>query len=521
LIGNYDTKELIKINDSVNNVFYYVSNVQDGALTIIDGSCNSIVNTVFVGIRPFKLAVLANNKICVACERSNSISIVDCLSYKVSEIAIPNDGNIEIDKLNNKIFVSNTSEILVYDIVTEKIIATMIGFLSITAIKLCKGSSRLYVLDKLLSEFRIYSTVNYKQIYGINNIGINPGYFLISEDDKTAYVSMENNEDTIIILDVSKKKIRPLKLPKGSLISGMAIKGNILYAANKGLNRIELINVETCYAYGFIETSRAMPNRIFITEDETKLLVVNRNNGGKGSLDIIDTSTNNLIGKVIMDSQNSQPFDVVSVSVQLHELSDIPLAITDLKADKEPIIIITKRVFACHRDNMDFPNISINLAEDINLLCSFEKIIFQDGAIVNGSLSRKDIDDMPGFSRIQFLIRITYTVYYLENSENICIFQGFLEKEQNIILAIPRDRDVNEFELRFKCKTKLINTSSLVGNVIKFRAMAFWEIKIIGEDEIILENAEKIIDTVEEQYETFLGCSGSIFPEGTVIPYLD
>ena len=51
--------------------------------------------------------------------------------------------------------------------------------------------------------------------------------------------------------------------------------------------------------------------------------------------------------------------------------------------------------------------------------------------------------------------------------------------------------------------------------------MAFWEIKIIGEDEIILENAEKIIDTVEEQYETFLGCSGSIFPEGTVIPYLD
>lgn len=510
---------MIKINDCNKKLFYYVSNVKAGTLTIIDGSCNSIIKNIFVGKRPFKLAVMDKNKICVACDRSNSISVVDCLSFNASKIYVPNDGNIEIDRLNKKIFISNTSEINVYDIMAEKIISNIIGFLSITSLKLSHDSSKLYVLDKLLSELRIYSTVNSKLIYSFKNLGINPGYFLIAEDNKTVYISMENNGENInhhdiLKLDVYKNKLEPLDLPKGSIIAGMLIKGSILYAANKGLNRIELINIDTYKAYGFILTSMPQPNRICITDDETKLLVTNRNNGGAGSIDIIDSATNHLMSRVLMDSEDSQPFDVVSISIDLPEIDNIPTAITDLMYTKEPLTIITKKVFACYRENIYFSNISISLSKHKYSSYIIEKIKFEKGVIVNGSEVRTDIAEMPGFSRIQFLLRITYTIYYLENSENDFSLRGFLEKNQDIIVTIPKERDVKEFELKLKSTTKLINTPSLVDNVVGFKVRTSLEVKIIGEDEISLE-------PIEEHYETFLGFSGSIFPEGTVLPYLD
>lgn len=502
-----------------------MSNVKAGLLTIIDGSCNSIVKNIFVGIRPFKIAVMDNNKICVACDRSNSISVVDCLSNEVSRICIPNDGNIEIDKLNQKMFISNTSEIIVYDIVAGKIVSNIIGCLSITSFKLSRDGKKLYVLDKLLSEFRIYSTVNFKLIYSIKNLGTNPGYFLISKDDKTAYVSIANNGQDInhydiLKLDIYKKKLTLLSLPKGSIIAGMLLKGSILYAANKGLNRIELINIDTYKAYGFILTSMPQPNRICITDDETKLLVTNRNDGGRGSLDIIDTTTNHLITRVLMDSHNSQPYDVVSVLMSVREISSIPVAITDLKSPKG-LLIITKKVFSCYRENIDFPNIVINLSENNNLSYNLEKIEFKNGVIVKGSETKTTIVEMPGFSRIQFTLRITYIIYYLDHDGNGYDFQGFLEKNVDIIVAIPKERDVNEFELMLKNTTKLIRTPSLIDNVVRFAVTTSLEIKIIGEDEISIPTFEEKLESIEEHFETFLGFSGSIFPEGTAFPYFN
>ena len=74
----------------------------------------------------------------------------------------------------------------------------------------------LYVLDILLKELRIYSTDSYNLINSFENLGINPSYLLISKDDKTAYISMENN---ILKIDIDSKIYTNLILPEGSLIS--------------------------------------------------------------------------------------------------------------------------------------------------------------------------------------------------------------------------------------------------------------------------------------------------------------
>ena len=303
---------MIKIDESIRKSFYIVSNIKTATLTIIDGLCNTILKEIKVSERPYNLAVMDNNTVAVACDISNTIALVNCISGETKQRSIPNNGNFQIDRINKKIYVSNTSEVNIYDINLETLLGRICGFSAIIDLKVNKDGSKLYILDILTKKLRIYSTDTYKLICSFENIGVNPSYLLISEDDKTAYISTTNK---ILRIDIDSRNIIGISLPKGSLIGGMILKDHNLYASNMGLNRIEIINTHTNIAYDFILTSSPVPTRLFITDDNTKLLVTNRNHGNYGSVDIIDLKSNALSGLILMDTLNSEPYDVISLSI--------------------------------------------------------------------------------------------------------------------------------------------------------------------------------------------------------------
>ena len=248
--------------------FYFVSNISTGTVTVIDSLCNTILKEITVGKRPFKLALKDTNTIVVACDFENTISFLNCTSGQITEHRIPNDGNLQIDMINKKIYISNTSEVIIYDINAEKLLGSIKGFSAIIDFRLNKEGSKLYVLDTLLKELRIYATDAYELISVFDHLDINPTYILISNDDKTVYISMQKY---ILKIDIDSREITNISLPKGSFIAAMIINDNILYASNMGLNRIELINTDTDKVYNFILTSKPEPTRLFITDDYTKL----------------------------------------------------------------------------------------------------------------------------------------------------------------------------------------------------------------------------------------------------------
>ena len=317
--------------------FYFVSNIKTGTLTIIDGLCNTILKEITVGKRPNKLVVKDNNTIGIACDVSNTISFVNCKSCEIKEYFISNNGNLLIDKTNQKVYVSDTSEVTIYDVNLDKIINRIRGFSAIIDIRLNSEGTKLYVLDTLLKELRIYSTDTYTLINSIENVGVNPICLLISKDDKTAYVSTKID---ILKIDIDSNLITKLILPKGSLINGMILKGNTLFASNTGLNRIELIDIHTNKSYNYIITSRAEPTGLFITDDNTKLLITNRSCDDYGGIDIIDLKSNCLISSIIMNTINSQPYDIISVNLPF--TYDQPVAITNLNPDSKQITILAK-----------------------------------------------------------------------------------------------------------------------------------------------------------------------------------
>lgn len=503
---------MIKIDDLIRKSFYFVSNIKTETLTIIDGLCNTILKEIPVGKRPFKLEVKDKNTIAVACDMSNTISLVNCISGEVKKNLIPNNGNLQIDTMNKKIYVSNTSEVDIYDINLEKLLGHIKGFSAISDLKLNKERSKLYVLDILLKELRIYSTDSYKLITSFKNLGINPTYLLLSKDDKTAYISMQHN---ILKIDIDLKIYTNLILPRGSLIAGMILKDNTLYAANQGLNRIELINIHTYKVYNFIPTSKPEPTRLFITDDGTKLLVANRSHESYGGIDIIDTKSNSLIGSILMNTLNSQPYDVISLSLPYTYVP--PVAITNLQSGNQRITIIAKKVFALYNENFNFPIININLPKDLNSSYIFEKIKFEPGIIVEHSEFRSRLSTESGFSGIKFIVRVNYIIDYRENNINKAT-NGFFEKPIDTFVDIPKERELKEFKLNIKTTTKLTSNPNILHNVISFGVTTLMELKVIGDDEIYLPNLKETYNNVGECFEAFDGFEGSIFPDDKIFP---
>ncbi|MBW9152840.1 YncE family protein [Clostridium estertheticum] len=488
--------------------FYFVSNVKTGTLTIIDGLCNTILKEITVGKRPYKLAIKDNNTIGIACDVSNTISFVNCKSCQIKEHFISNNGNLLIDKTNQKIYVSDTSEITIYDMNLDKIINRIRGFSAITDIKLNSEGAKLYVLDTLLKELRIYSTDTYTLINSIENVGINPICLLISKDDKTAYVSTKID---ILKIDIDSNIITKLILPKGSLMNGMILKGNTLYASNSGLNRIELIDINTNKAYKYILTSRTEPTGLFITDDNTKLLITNRSCNDYGGIDIIDLKSNCLISSILMNTINSQPYDVISVNLPF--TYDQPVAITNLNSDSKQITILAKRIFASYNENINFPIISYNLPKEINSAYIYKCTKFEQGVIVPSSECRRYIPSTSGFSSIKFIARVNYIIYYLKNNINKCI-NGFFEKPIDVLLDIPKELNLNELELNIKTTTKFINNPKFLNNVLSFGVSSLMELKVIDEAEIYLNNLKET-----DNFEEFTIFDGSIFPDDTIIPF--
>lgn len=502
-------------------------------LTVVDSSSNSIVKSIYVGRRSFKIA-MSNNKIYVPCDRDNNIAVVDCLSYEVTFIDIPNDGNIEIDELNKRVFISNTSEIVIYDLCTNKIYAKITGFLAITDFKLNKDKSKLYVLDRLVKDFKIYNTDDFKIIYRAKNVGINPEYVILSDDENTAYISFECSEVnakqySILKIDINLKSLSGLILPVGSKISGMVIRGDTLYAANKGLNRIELIDVKTFKDYEFISTSLPEPTRIF-QADGTKLLITNRNSAGTGSIDIIDTADNRKIGEILMDSYDSQPYDIAITTLELLDIEDVSDDETELCAseDDKAMIIITKRVFANYNRRIKFPEVIVRISDNKSTSYIFEGIKFRKGFIVKDSEVRVPVEGKINTLRIDFLIRITYTINFKDEIGNRYSREGFLEKFQDILFETPNGRDNSEFQTFVETSSEVTRIHSL-DNILRFEVLTSIGIKMIGDDMISLpavkynsksQNQKNLSENAEESFRIFDGYSIPLFPQDIIFQYL-
>lgn len=469
-----------------------------------------------------------DNNIYAACDRNSTIAALNCSNYEVKNFYVPNNGVMEICEDKKLLFVSNTSDIGIYDMDSFKLLSSIKGFMAVTCIKFDKKSKKLYVLDKLLHELRVYNiddSNNFILIYKTGNLKMIPSDFLVSEN--SIYISFEGNK--ILKINKYNKFFKYITLDTGCNITSMALNSNILYAADQGLNKIEIINDDNLEFLKSININSSSISKILLSKDNTKLFCIERNPYEYGCIDIIDTNSNQIISKILLDKKCSEPYDIAIFSSNTcnSESSSVSpkMALRTTKYIKNPVKILVKRIFASKHENIEFSEVNVKLPET-EKACSLLNIKFKNGSIVKGSEIKTQFNDKPGLFKIQFAMRIMYTIYYSNGKENSS-FENFLESMQCLTLLIPENKNIDNFEIILNSHAKLESIPVLSNSHVKFKLSVPCDIKITAYDEILVpsltycsqsRNCKEYIQNTQNNYETFLSID-DYSPYNTIIQH--
>ncbi len=471
---------------------YYVSHLRTGTVSIIDGDSYCIIKEIEVGPRPLNIIVDEKNNVYIASDRNGKVTLIEDLYDSNITWDITNNGNIKVDSIAQKIYVCDTEEVCIYNLRTSEKIGCIKGFIAADSLELDKKKKKLFVLDVFQNEIKVYDTLNFQLIKVYKDVGNAPSYILIGDDEKYIYISNKgiNKGDymaNVSILNLENGDVSYINLPKGSAISSLEQSGILLYAANSGLHRIEVIDILKRACIATIKTTLPEVQRIRLSHDKKTLLATSRSTDGKGVFDRIDISNNVILDTFIFEKDNSIPYDIGVVTdnkFQVDEESFIFAESEDKGKQDNVTTILAKKVLSTYQEKIIFPQVSIEVYSKDEEIINIEDIRFQKCEIINETKNRKIIDSRRKYSILQYDFYIPYYIECMDEREEKYIIEGRLKGTQKATLYIPAYAEQEGIEFVVNSYAKITSTPIMINQKLKFDVSVLISTKVIV-DEIV------------------------------------
>lgn len=471
---------------------YYVSHLNSGVVSIINGNDFSIIKELEIGSRPTDICVDEKNNIYIANDRTGEITIINNIYVYKKTWYMPNNGHIQVDPIKQKIYVCNTDEVCIYSLITGEKINSIDGFIAAGCLRLDKNKQRLFVLDILQNEITIYSTLDLKLVKKYSRIGKGANCIALAEDEKAVYIANKGvyrgyQKGNISILDLTNGNITYIDLPKGSYVTGLEKNENFLYLANKGLHRIEVIDVLKKESIAEIKTTFSEIERIKLSPDKRKLLVTNRNSDGESALDVIDTSNNIILDKFLFKNKNTFPCDIGILIQKKSSNGDNALVLTNQQeesSEKDQISILAKKVISTYQEKIIFSEVLIELPNKMQEKPIIDDIKFQQCKIIEDTKKRTILDSRKDYSTLKYDFYIAYYLNLKYENEDNYIVEGKLVGSQKATLYIPTYIEQQGIQYVINSFTNLTSNPEIINGKIKFAVSILISTKVVVEEVI-------------------------------------
>ncbi|WML35828.1 YncE family protein [Clostridium sp. OS1-26] len=467
------------VSDLTRRIRYFVSTGSD--VSIVDGFTNAITKTINTGLGATEVVLGSDDRVYVANAGSDTISAI-CINGTVKTYNIANNGFLDVYAEDAKLYVANGTTVTVNDLLSGSLIGTINGFTNAQYIKLNKSYNLLFVVDTGDNSVKVISTVTLTEIFRIPT-GLAPNFILLSEDGTKAYISNSGSASITVVNLIDYSVLATIPLGVGVVPYGLTIFGNILYVANTAGSVIP-VNIITNTLLAPIVLGGS-PQQITLSPDKTRLYVTNFANL---SLNMIDPLTNVLIGSI--GGFISGPIYVVGAYEGSLISPGDPIDLTDsyqLDDISESVCIITNKVFAHCQQRVCFPNVTVDSFPATGGPFVIEKISFGNGFIVPGTEVRVPIPERPNFSRVQFVLRVPYTIEYRNAAGVTGEITGFLpDIDKDVILFIPEARDEFSFDIVVETRSEILNNPSFINGVLNFAVGVFIVYKVVGEVQLLI-----------------------------------
>ncbi len=478
--------------DKREKMIYYVSSLEKGTISIVDDEGYRIIKEIEVGPRPQNIIVDEENNVYIASDRNNKVTLIDS-SYDSNKIwQMPNNGNIQVDCITQKIYVCNTEEVCIYSLKNGEKIQALKGFTAADDLVLDKSKKKLFVLDVLQNEIKVYDTSDFHLVRIYRNIGNSPKCILIEESEKHIYIANKGRENrNILILDIVSGDISYIYLEKGSVITLLEQNGETLYAANTGLHRIEVIDVVKKECITRIKTTLPKLQKFCLSPDKKVLLATSRNDDGKGVIDKIDTASNNILNTFTLGKNDGIPYNIGVINQNKFPVKKESFTLMNpenkLKQENR-ITILAKKVLSTYRERVTFSDVSIKLYPEGEGLIKIEEITFKKCVIANEKTNVKIIDKE--HSILEYDFYIPYDVWYEDEQEQKYVTGGRVQGTQEATLYIPAYAEQQGVQFAMESFTKLTSTPVLINKNLQFNISVLISTRAIVDEILFIPSCE-------------------------------
>ncbi len=509
---------------------YYISNVGTCSVSMIDGDKCRRIKDIKTDSRPQNIEV-DNNNVYIACDRNHQITCINNSDSIYQTWDIPNSGELQIDSSGQKIYVCNTDEIGIYNLTDGSRIYNIKGFTAAYGLKLNKNKSRLFVMDVLENIIKVFSTDTYKLIKTFLNVGIAPIDFIIGINERYLYIAnkgmpLKDINGGISVIDMDTDTVSFIDMKRNSSITGLELDGNYLFAANNGLQQIEVIDLAYRQCVASIRTTLSIIQRIRISPESGILLALSIDKDGKGVLDRINIERLQIKDTFYME-ENELPYDIRAVTLEdifNHSQTKEEEAVNILRElltqekvggnkeqytengnKKEPsrsfsrswrdknipnseigINILAKEIISSHQEKIYYPEIQVEVPSSEIGRMNYEEIIFLKCEMVKESLIRKAIQNRKEYSFLQYNYFIPYYIEYREKSEKMYALKGKITGTQKITLYLPSVNEQSVMEYNVLASASLSRKPIYRDNILTFEVNAMISTLVVTEREVFI-----------------------------------
>ncbi len=215
--------------------------------------------------------------------RDNSVSAIDLKTGKV--IATFNHGKEKshtreavIDEKNNKVYVSNMTDIWVIDGKANKFshLIENVGE-GVTGLALDEKGSLLYVTNMSKDEVTVVDLKTGKSVRSFASGGKSPINAVYDAKDKRLFVANQGS-GTVTVLDPQGKLLQTIETGAGALGINFNPVKELLYVANRGAGTTSVIDTKTYKVVSSLKTG-THPQTIAIDKKTGKVFVTNKAQG--------------------------------------------------------------------------------------------------------------------------------------------------------------------------------------------------------------------------------------------------
>lgn len=483
----------------------YVSNSGSNTIGIIDARDYHKIKEIEVPLRPQNIVIDENNNVYVASDRGNTITVIDDRYHLKKTWNIPNNGNIQVDSNTQKLYVSNTEEVLVFSLITGKKLGVIAGFKAANNIKLDKNKERLFVLDVLSNEIKVYQSVDLKFIKIYENIGIAPSDFIITDDGDYLYIGNKGSKKEIYsgnisIINMKEDSISSIELKEESSITGLENSGDYLYCINNGLNKIDIINIEKKQSIISIETTYPIIQKIKLSPNKKELFSISSSIDGKSALDKMDVRSHVILETYVFEEKNSMPYDIgvvlkKEVETQREEVTELKKKSSQVEdtqnklKQKKGITILAPKIVSMHEEKISFSKVRIDIPKNVHERIDVTKIRFKKCEIIIETFSRKVIEDRQDYSIVEYGFYIPYYICSKDTRQQEYTIKGRIHGSHKATLHIPEYEEQKGINFVANSFTKLTNSKIYSNNVIKVDLDVLISTKVVVDEVVHISQA--------------------------------